>query len=226
MSILLTKTWLLSSLILTLLPTIALGNEGKNALNATSSSISSEIAQGHNMMKHESGMTHSMSLGPADAEYDLRFIDGMTLHHQGALEMAQEALTKSQRKEIKQLAQEIITAQKQEIAKMKAWRKAWYPKAGNTPIAWHSQMNHSMPMTQEQKQSMMMSMDLGKADAKFDLRFLNGMIPHHQGALAMAKDALSKSGRSEIKQLSQEILTSQQQEINQMTAWRTSWYNT
>ena len=33
------------------------------------------------------GMNHNMSmdLGPADADYDLRFIDGMTVHHQGAV---------------------------------------------------------------------------------------------------------------------------------------------
>jgi uncharacterized protein (DUF305 family) len=34
-------------------------------------------------MNHGSGMNHSMSmdLGPADADYDLRFVDAMTPHH-------------------------------------------------------------------------------------------------------------------------------------------------
>ncbi len=42
-------------------------------------------------MNHGSGMNPSMTmdLGPADANYDLRFIDAMTPHHQGAVEMAQ-----------------------------------------------------------------------------------------------------------------------------------------
>jgi uncharacterized protein (DUF305 family) len=73
--------------------------------------------------------------------------------------------------------------------------------------------------------AMMMSMDLGAADDKFDLRFINAMIPHHEGALVMAQDALSKSKRSEIKQLSQDILSSQQKEIDQMKQWRQGWYN-
>jgi uncharacterized protein (DUF305 family) len=67
-------------------------------------------------------------------------------------------------------------------------------------------------------------MDLGKTDTEFDLRFINAMIPHHEGAIEMARDALSKSERPEIQQLSQDILTSQQQEIDQMKQWRKDWY--
>ncbi len=76
-----------------------------------------------------------------------------------------------------------------------------------------------------QHESMMMSQDLGAADDKFDLRFLDAMIPHHEGALVMAKDAISKSTRPEVKQLNQNILTSQQAEITQMQQWRKAWYN-
>lgn len=137
--------------------------------------------KGHDGMGQGSHMNHSMAmdLGPADADYDLRFIDAMTPHHQGAVEMAKEALQKSQRLEIKQLADNIIKAQKQEISQMKQWRKAWYPKAGDKPMAYSAQMGHMMEMSSEQMQSMMMSMDLGAANAEFDLRFINAMIPHH-----------------------------------------------
>lgn len=179
-------------------------------------------------MDHGSGMNHdhnmSMDLGPADADYDLRFIDGMIPHHQGALEMAKEALQKSKRPEIKQLANNIIKAQNQEIEQMKKWRKAWYPKAGDKPMAYNSQMGHMMEMSSEQMKAMMMSTDLGTADADFDKRFLDAMIPHHEGALTMGKDALSKSKRPEIKQMAQDILTSQQKEIDQMNEWRKAWY--
>ncbi|MEG4802345.1 DUF305 domain-containing protein [Microcoleus sp. ARI1-B5] len=172
------------------------------------------------------GMNHSMSmdLGPADADYDLRFIDGMTVHHQGAVNMAKDVLNKSKRPEMKKLANNIIAAQNREINQMKQWRKTWYAKADSTPMAYHAQMGHMMPMTPEQMQSMMMSMDLGAADAEFDLRFLNAMIPHHEGALVMAEDASVKSKRPEMKKLSQEILTSQKQEIEQMKQWRQAWY--
>lgn len=173
------------------------------------------------------GMNHgdmSMDLGPADAEFDLRFIDAMTPHHQGAVVMANEAQQKSKRPEIQKLATDIIKAQDKEINQMKQWRQAWYPKASKEPIAWHSQMNHSMPMSQDQMKSMMMSMDLGAADAQFDLRFINAMIPHHQGAVAMAQEALSKSKRPEIRKLAQAIIASQAAEIQQMQQWKQSWY--
>jgi uncharacterized protein (DUF305 family) len=173
-----------------------------------------------------SGMNHGMDLGPAHAEYDLRFIDAMIPHHRGAIEMAKVALQKSKRPEIKALAQNIIKTQnREENELMRKWRKAWYPNASAESVAWHAQMGHSMAMSADQKNAMMMKMDLGVADAEFDLRFLNAMIPHHEGAIVMAKDALSKAKHPELKQLAHEIATSQQAEIDQMKQWRKAWYN-
>lgn len=200
--------------------------QSSNPSNAAEITNAQKVAQVSSMMEDGSGMNHEMSmdLGAADADYDLRYIDSMVLHHQGAVNMAQAVLQHSQRPEMKKLAQDIITAQEKEIEQMKQWRKTWYLDADDTPIMWHAEMNHSMAMTQEHMESMMMSMDLGKADTNFDLRFINAMIPHHEGALIMARDALSKSKRPEIQQLSQAILTSQQEEIDQMKQWRKNWY--
>lgn len=197
-----------------------------SAQNQASSNPSATDAGAMQGMDHSkmSGMNHRMDLGPANAEFDLRFIDGMTPHHQGAVAMAQEALQKSKRPEIKKLSQAIINAQNKETAEMKQWRTAWYSSMGETPMAWHTQMGHSMSMSEEQKKSMMMSMDLGAADDQFDLRFLNAMIPHHEGAVVMANDALSKSTRPEIKKLAQEIIASQTAEIKQMQQWKQVWY--
>ena len=57
-----------------------------------------------------------------------------------------------------------------------------------------------------------------------DLRFLNAMIPHHEGALVMAKDVQAKSARPEMQILAEAILTSQQAEIDEMQQWRKDWY--
>jgi len=193
-----------------------------SGINSSPSNLNSSPA----MMGTPGSMNHSMmDLGPADVNYDLRFIDGMIVHHQGAVVMAQEAQQKSSRPEIKKLAADIITAQQKEIAQMKAWRTTWYPNAATTPMGYSSSMGHMMPMDQAQMNSMMMSGDLGAADNQFDLRFINKMIPHHEDALVMGKDALAKSTRPEIKQLGEAILSSQTGEIEQMKKWRKDWYN-
>lgn len=84
-------------------------------------------------------------------------------------------------------------------------------------------MGHMMPMSSSQKQSMMMSQNLGAADAGFDLRFIDAMIPHHEGAVLMATEVLKKSKRSQVKQLAQNIIASQKSEIKQMQLWKQSW---
>lgn len=192
--------------------------------NVTDTSATQDGMQG---MKHGTGMTTydmKMDLGAADANYDLRFIDAMTLHHQGAVKMAKEAAQKSERSEIKQLASTIIKDQDREINQMKQWRQAWYPQAGDKPMAHNAQMGHMMEMSSDQMKGMKMDMDLGAADAQFDLRFINAMSAHHEGAITMAQDALSKSKRPEIKQLAQNIIKAQEAELKQMKQWRQAWY--
>jgi len=183
--------------------------------------ISSPNSTNHNM----SGMgAMKMDLGESDINFDLRFIDAMTPHHQGALDMAKVAKEKSQRPEIQKLADDIIKAQTKEIAELQAWRKQWYPSASAMPMAHNAQMGHMMEMTPDQMKGMMMSQDLGAKDAEFDLRFINAMIPHHEGAVVMAQDAAAKSTHPEIKKLAQDIISSQQAEIKQMQEWKNAWY--
>lgn len=187
----------------------------------------SALGIGLSMAKNPTKMSHGehkMELGAADEFLDLRFIDGMIPHHQGAIVMAEEALLKSRRPEIKKLAQAIIKAQQTEIKQLQVWRKQWYPQISATPMAWHGEMGHMMAMTPTQIQAMMMSVDLGAADTEFDLRFIKAMVPHHEGALIMAKEALQKSRRPEIQKMAQEILDSQEEEITQMQKWQQAWY--
>lgn len=198
---------------LTLL-TLGLGACGGLQLGSLSPSPS------HQGMDH----VHSMDLGPANATYDLRFLDAMVVHHQGAVTMAETALKHSQRAEIRQLAEAILASQTREIDQMQAWRRAWYPQASSTPIMYHGEMAHDMPMTGEIAAAMRMDVDLGPADGDFDRRFIDAMVPHHQGALTMAADLQAKTQRPELKALAADIIASQTQEIDQMLTWRQAWY--
>jgi uncharacterized protein (DUF305 family) len=57
-----------------------------------------------------------------------------------------------------------------------------------------------------------------------DRHFIEQMIPHHDGAVAMAKLALEKSKRTEIKTLATAIIEGQTKEIQDMEVWYKEWF--
>jgi uncharacterized protein (DUF305 family) len=60
--------------------------------------------------------------------FDKAFIDAMIPHHRSAIYMARIASKKSDNPRIRELAHNIVSAQKKEIEQMKRWRKEWYPE--------------------------------------------------------------------------------------------------
>jgi uncharacterized protein (DUF305 family) len=56
-----------------------------------------------------------------------------------------------------------------------------------------------------------------------DVAFAQGMIPHHQQALEMARLAADRAGSTEVKDLAARIEKAQDPEIKTMTGWLTSW---
>jgi uncharacterized protein (DUF305 family) len=60
--------------------------------------------------------------------FDKAFIDAMIPHHQSAIEMSRVALEKSENPQIKELAENIVSAQQKEIEQMTRWRQQWYPQ--------------------------------------------------------------------------------------------------
>lgn len=175
---------------------------------------------------HSAGADHSMdiNLGPKDATFDLRFIDGMILHHEGAIAMAKTAMQSSNRSEIQQIAKDIIEAQQAEIEQMQQWRQAWYPNAKAVPMMYDVGTGKTIPMPLAMQTTMHMASGFDKVDETYDLHFLNAMIGHHEAALIMADQVLTNSERSELQQLANTILQIQTEEIVQMRQWQYSWY--
>lgn len=182
---------------------------------ATTTANTSNVPAGDNSSKSPGGMMAS-SPNAANAPYDLQFIDTMSVHHGSAIDMAKLAQAKAQHAELKGFAKKIIEDQQKEIAQMKGWRDGWY--AGK-PQAVNLELPGMMHTTE--------GMDQGRLNtatgAAFDIAFLEMMTKHHQSAVTMAKEALTKSEHPEIKQLAKQIAGAQQQEIAQMNRWRTAW---
>lgn len=170
----------------------------------------------HSKMDHSS-MNHKMESAPnaASAPYDLQFLDTMMAHHQGAVEMAKMIDSRTQNAELKTFGAQIIADQSKEIAQMKAWRAKWF--AGKP-----SAMNMEMPGMADSMKMDMAKLSAAK-DGDFDLAFVQMMIPHHDGAVEMSKEALAKAQHPEIKTLSNQIIKVQQEEIKMMQNWEKAW---
>lgn len=61
--------------------------------------------------------------------------------------------------------------------------------------------------------------------AAFDQAFIDAMVPHHEGAIEMAK-AAKEAGLSQpdLVKVADDILRTQQGEIEQMKKWRADWF--
>ena len=65
--------------------------------------------------------------------------------------------------------------------------------------------------------------DVGPAGASYDLRFIDGMVQHHTGALRMSEFVFD-IGQSGVGALGKAIWRDQAGEIRAMGLWRKSWY--
>lgn len=81
------------------------------------------------------------------------------------------------------------------------------------PPASHNEM--SMANMTEQLKS--------KSGDDFDKAFIEMMISHHEGAIIMAKLAPARAKHDEIKKLSEDVISAQTKEINDMRQWQKDW---
>lgn len=151
-------------------------------------------------------------------DYDRYFIANMIAHHQGAVDMANLALTNASHDEIKTLAKAIVSAQTSEINNMTSWQKDWgYPASSGEMM-----MDHSSMGMMDTNAGMMQSLN-GKSGEDFDKAFLEQMIMHHQSAINMAAPGKTNAKHQEVKDLTAAIITAQTKEIKQMKQWQKDW---
>jgi uncharacterized protein (DUF305 family) len=190
-------------------------NQNNSTMNMNDTNQNS-VAEDLKSMKNMKGSIMENSPDAASAPYDLQFLDTMAAHHQGAVDMAKPIVAKSDNAELKAFAAKIIADQNKEIAQMKNWREKWFE--GRPPA-----MNMEMPGMMDSMMGMNMKKMAAPGGNLLDLRFLDMMTMHHQGAITMSKEALDRAEHAEIKTLANQIIKAQEAEIKQMQEWKTAW---
>ena len=154
---------------------------------------------------------------------DQRFMTAMIPHHQGAIAMAELALRKARRPEIRALAQRIISSQSQEIGQMRQWYQQWYGAPVPVLEAYaHGGMGMGMGIGGTSRPGTDL-VALSRAQ-DFDRAFLSEMVAHHRMGVMMAAMAQIHTRHLELLDLEQAMVRVQSSEINQMEAWARQWF--
>lgn len=154
----------------------------------------------------------------ADSQHndaDVMFAQGMIPHHAQAVEMSDIVLAKDGvDEEVRSLAGEIQAAQAPEIELMSGWLEGWGEEVPATDaMDSMAGMDHSdSGMMSEEDMAALTDSDGAEASRLF----LEQMIEHHQGAIAMAETELSEGSAAEATELAQSIIDTQQAEIRTM----------
>lgn len=148
--------------------------------------------------------TTMVTLGRADRFIDLRYLNGEIAHHLSAINLAKQALEKSHREEIRDLAETIIKSDTENIKQLNDYKLSWYQDKKS--VNDYEKVN------------------LGDNDKKFDLRFLNALIAHHELAQDMAKEISTKSTRTQVLNLADNYAVSLSKDILVFEQWRRDWY--
>ena len=151
--------------------------------------------------------------GPGEDSPDVGFARDMMMHHAQAVDMATLVRDRTDDLEMRQLALDIMLTQQAQIGQMQGWLTLWgYPIARmDSAMTWTGMpMSGPMPgMATPEQLNQLRKLEGIEADALF----LQLMIPHHRGGVAMGEAALARTQRPEVRVLAQSIVDAQMSEI-------------
>ncbi|SDD13343.1 DUF305 domain-containing protein [Auraticoccus monumenti] len=146
---------------------------------------------------------------------DVSFAQNMVPHHQQAVEMSDLLLAKDGVAEpVTVLAEDIKAAQEPEIEQMNTWLQTWGAETGGGMD--HGDMGHDMG----HGDGMMTEEDMADLEAapgpEASSLFLEQMIEHHEGAVAMAQEQVEQGQHPDAVALAEKMVTDQESEIEEM----------
>ena len=143
------------------------------------------------------------------------FLEAMVPHHESALEMADVAVRRGQDPEIERLARAIAAAQRPEIERMRSIHQRLF----DSPLRPRPGAHAALGLSAEES-------GFGHSPARlrrvkpFDRAFIEEMVPHHEGAVRMARALLRAGSRdAELRRLAESIVRTQEREIDAMNGF-------
>lgn len=145
-----------------------------------------------------------------DADHDFAMM--MSMHHQGAIDMANQELKSGSDQTIKTMAQNIVTSQTKEKAQFAQFLSSHQAAASTTGQSFDM-------MAMQVMDKMMKAQDTRFLTGTSDVDFSALMIDHHQSALEMAQLELTYGKVDSMRQMAQMIINEQKTEISQFQDW-------
>lgn len=170
---------------------------------------------------------------PSADAVSVGFAQDMSTHHDQAVQMSSAVLASAD-PAVRSLAYDMLTSQQNQIGQMQGWLALWDQPATNpgAPMEWMtadahaSHAGHSMgAMSQGTDAPLMPGMATNAEMAQLrtatgpaqDLLFLQLMLRHHEGGLAMMQDGVDHAGQRVVRELAQTMLSTQQSEATLLT---------
>ena len=158
---------------------------------------------------------------------DVAFATAMVEHHAQAIQMANFTIGREGLDpRIAELAEEIRVSQTAEIDELAGLLRSWGEDVPETGFATGDSHSHDDDMADGDHADMpgMMSAAemeelAGAPDAAFAEQWMQMMIEHHEGALAMVDDVQADGEHEELRDLAGEMESAQRTEIDDLERW-------
>lgn len=141
----------------------------------------------------------------------INFIECMIPHHEAAIQMSENLLEYTRYQPLQEIAQNIIKRQTEGIKQMGEIAKTTYGFP-NTPQVVDNYMKKYLEITK----NMIEKMKNVPRCVNINLNFVNEMIPHHEGAIAMCENLLSYHIDPRLKLVADTIIREQSEGVKQL----------
>ena len=144
---------------------------------------------------------------------DVAFVNAMIPHHEQGVDAADLALARAEHRPLERLAQEIIQTQSVELTTLRSVRDVLQEagvEEGDLGLSEDEMGTHHDPTSLRNAKD-------------FDCAFLEMMIPHHEGAIRIARAELKSGIHAELRRMSEDIIDTQGFELRQMRRYQRGW---